>query len=138
MEDNQGELFDMNEDQLFDIHYGGATAGDWKARTPQPDNPSLPKYRYSEDDTLQEFKEYLNATYDQHYANDDLQTFDVWAALGIAPESCQSNVLKYAMRYGKKDGYNKKDLFKIIHYTILWIHYVETKSQETNNDETHR
>ena len=134
MGDNQGELFNMNKDQLFNIN-SGPNEGDWVGVAPRA---IFPKYRYSEDDTLQEFKEYLNATYDQHYANDDLQTFDVWAALGIAPESCQSNVLKYAMRYGKKDGYNKKDLFKIIHYTILWIHYVETKSQETNNDETHR
>ena len=95
-------------------------------------------YAFSEDRVIRDLQKYVDGTYDQHYANDDLQTFDVWAALGIAPESCQSNVLKYAMRYGKKDGYNKKDLFKIIHYTILWIHYVETKSQETNNDETHR
>ena len=29
------------------------------------------------------------------------------------------------MRYGKKDGYNKKDLLKIIHYTILLWHFTQ-------------
>ena len=29
------------------------------------------------------------------------------------------------MRYGKKDGYNKKDLMKIIHYTILLWHFTQ-------------
>jgi hypothetical protein len=27
--------------------------------------------------------------------------------------------MKYAQRYGKKDGYNRKDLMKIIHYAII-------------------
>jgi hypothetical protein len=29
------------------------------------------------------------------------------------------NVLKYAQRYGKKQGYNRADLMKILHYTII-------------------
>jgi hypothetical protein len=29
------------------------------------------------------------------------------------------NVLKYAQRYGKKDGHNRADLLKILHYTII-------------------
>ena len=38
------------------------------------------------------------------------------------------NILKYAQRYGKKDGKNKKDLMKVIHYAIIQLsqdHYEE-------------
>ena len=35
---------------------------------------------------------------------------------------CIGNIMKYAQRYGKKDGYNRKDLLKIIHYAIIAIH----------------
>jgi hypothetical protein len=34
--------------------------------------------------------------------------------------------MKYAMRFGKKDGKNPKDLFKIIHYAII-AYYVMNK-----------
>ena len=33
------------------------------------------------------------------------------------------------MRYGKKDGYNKKDLMKIIHYTILLWHFTQKDAE---------
>ena len=32
------------------------------------------------------------------------------------------NVLKYAQRYGKKDGANRKDLMKILHYSLIALH----------------
>lgn len=84
-----------------------------------------PDYKYNEDHILDMLKQYIDNTYGEHYAAEKIQTIDVWEALGIAPESCQSNILKYAMRYGKKGGYNSKDLLKILHYTILWYHYTQ-------------
>lgn len=83
-------------------------------------------YKYSEDKILEELRQYIDSTYGQHYSTEKLQTIDVWEALGIETESCQSNVLKYSMRYGKKGGHNKADLLKILHYTILWWHYTQT------------
>jgi hypothetical protein len=41
---------------------------------------------------------------------------------------CMGNILKYAQRYGKKDGHNKNDLLKVIHYAIIQLsqdHYKE-------------
>lgn len=84
-----------------------------------------PDYKYHEGEILDMLKQYIDKTYGEHYAAEGIQTVDVWEGLGIAPESCQSNVLKYAMRYGKKGGYNPKDLMKILHYTILWYHYTQ-------------
>lgn len=85
-------------------------------------------YKYDEDKILEQVRSYIDSTYGQHYSSEKLQTVDVWEALSIEKESCQSNVLKYAMRYGKKGGYNKKDLLKIIHYTILWWHFTQNES----------
>lgn len=85
------------------------------------------KYNYREDKILAELTAYIEKTYGQHYAAKDIQTIDVWESLGIEKESCQSNVMKYAMRYGKKGGYNKDDLLKILHYTILWWHFTQPK-----------
>ena len=31
------------------------------------------------------------------------------------------NILKYAQRYGKKEGRNKNDLMKVIHYAIIQL-----------------
>ena len=45
--------------------------------------------------------------------------------MGHVEEACHSNIIKYAMRYGKKDGYNKKALRKIIHYNILLWHFTQ-------------
>jgi hypothetical protein len=39
--------------------------------------------------------------------------------------------MKYAMRYGKKDGKSKKDLFKIIHYSLIALHL---NSERSSND----
>jgi len=32
---------------------------------------------------------------------------------------CMGNIMKYAMRYGKKNGKNYQDLMKIIHYAMI-------------------
>ena len=39
--------------------------------------------------------------------------------LGIDKDFCQANAIKYLCRYGKKDGKNRKDLLKAIHYVVL-------------------
>jgi len=49
--------------------------------------------------------------------------------MGQEKEACHSNIIKYAMRYGKKEGYNKKDLLKIIHYTILLWHFTQEEEE---------
>jgi hypothetical protein len=79
------------------------------------------KYNYSELSTLTEIKGYINGTYSEHYTNqnNEVQTLDVWKARGSMTSSCIDTTIKYLMRYGKKDGKNKKDLLKAIHYLVL-------------------
>ena len=75
-------------------------------------------YRYNEDKTLEELKSYIDATYGQHYSRDKFQATEFIIDGGHGEGFCIGNVLKYAQRYGKKDGRNRKDLLKIIHYAI--------------------
>jgi hypothetical protein len=79
------------------------------------------KYNYSELSTLTEIKEYIESTYSEHYTNqnNEVQTLDVWKARGSMTDSCIDTTIKYLMRYGRKDGKNKKDLLKAIHYLVL-------------------
>jgi hypothetical protein len=41
---------------------------------------------------------------------------------GYAEGFCMGNIQKYWKRYGKKEGKNRKDLLKIIHYAIIMLH----------------
>ena len=50
---------------------------------------------------------------------------DDWEDCGIAKEAFQSNIIKYAKRFGKKDGDNPKDVMKIIHYCIFLLNQLE-------------
>ena len=79
-------------------------------------------YRYNEDKTLEELKSYIDGTYGQHYSRDKFQATEFIIDGGHGEGFCIGNVLKYAQRYGKKDGRNRKDLLKILHYAIIMLH----------------
>jgi hypothetical protein len=71
---------------------------------------------------LKELKSYIDTTYNQHYSRDKFQATEFIIDGGHGEGFCIGNVLKYAQRYGKKDGRNRKDLLKIIHYAIIMLH----------------
>ena len=79
------------------------------------------KYKYLEDEILDKVKDYIDGTYNQHYAKGKYQATDMILDTGHGEGFCMGNILKYAMRYGKKDGKNRDDLYKIIHYAIIAI-----------------
>ena len=91
-------------------------------------------YRYNEDKTLAELKSYIDTTYNQHYSRDKFQATEFIIDGGHGEGFCIGNVLKYAQRYGKKDGRNRKDLLKIIHYAIIMLHVHDLN--EGNENET--
>ena len=77
--------------------------------------------KYKEDKIIQEIFDYIKSTYGQHYSTteDGFQVQDMLRQLGIDKDFCQANAIKYLCRYGKKDGKNRKDLLKAIHYIVL-------------------
>lgn len=79
-------------------------------------------YKYDEDKTLAELAKYIDATYGQHYSRDKFQATEFIIDGGHGEGFCIGNILKYAQRYGKKDGRNRKDLLKILHYAIIMMH----------------
>ena len=91
-------------------------------------------YRYNEDKTLKELKSYIDTTYNQHYSRDKFQATEFIIDGGHGEGFCIGNVLKYAQRYGKKDGRNRKDLLKILHYAIIMLHVHDLN--EGNENET--
>lgn len=80
------------------------------------------QYKYSEDRLLAELKDYIDATYGEHYSQNKFQSTEFIMDSGHGEGFCIGNVIKYAQRYGKKEGYNRKDLLKSIHYGIMALH----------------
>ena len=86
------------------------------------------QYKYHEEEILKDIEEYVSRTYNGHYTGSkhefrNVQTIDLMAARDIAAQFCQANILKYGSRYGSKDGRNKTDLLKVVHYAMLLLHF---------------
>lgn len=81
-------------------------------------------FKYNEEELLEELRQYILGTYNQHYSsgNDQIQTLDLIEACGDAEAFCRSNILKYASRYDKK-GTARRDIVKILHYGLLLLHF---------------
>lgn len=79
-------------------------------------------YKYSENNILENVKKYIDETYGKHYTRGRIHTLEILNDMNIGNDFCIGNIIKYAMRFGKKEGANINDLLKIIHYTIILIH----------------
>ena len=106
-------------------------------KTPVMTEPTNHHWKYNEDKILADVKDYVTRTCMSHYCgsdNDyrDIQTIDLMAAKELAANFCQANILKYGSRYGQKDGRNKIDLLKVIHYAMLLLHFDGHYSRQNN------
>ena len=81
-------------------------------------------YKYDEGNILSELKEYIDSTYDEHYSKNKFQATEFIIDGGHGEGFCIGNIMKYAMRYGKKDN-KRLELLKIIHYAIIALHIEE-------------
>jgi len=90
--------------------------------------PKKINYKYGEDKIIKELQQYVDATYQEHYSQNNFQATEFIMDSGHGEGFCIGNIMKYAQRYGKKNGYNRKDLLKVIHYGIMALH---------NHDKTH-
>lgn len=91
-------------------------------------------YKFREDELIEEFKEYIDSTYNQHYATNKFQSTEVIIERGHGTGFCMGNVDKYSNRYGNKGtrAEARKDLMKILHYALiqLFIHDKEDREFE--------
>jgi len=76
-------------------------------------------YVFDEDKYMKEIWDVIDSTYASHYAQNKIQSTEFINDAGHGEGFCMGNVIKYAQRYGKKGGYNRKDLTKIVHYVII-------------------
>jgi hypothetical protein len=96
-------------------------------------------YKFSEDTFLDECRAYIDSTYSQHYAGNpnskkNIQLMELMGSNGeLAFHFAQGAALKYALRYGKKSGYNKKDLLKAMHYLIFMNYYTPESENATKS-----
>jgi len=96
----------------------------------------MSKFKFDEDKILKEVYDYVAATYDGHYSFNKFQSTEFIIDSGHGEGFCMGNIIKYCQRYGKKDGKNRNDLLKVVHYAImaLYIDSIENRT-EVNDDE---
>ena len=87
-------------------------------------------YKYNEGDLIAEIKDYIDGTYGEHYSTNNYQATEFIIDGGNGEGFCIGNIMKYAQRYGKKNGYNRKDLMKIIHYSIIAMYNHDLQNEE--------
>jgi len=97
----------------------------------------MTNYRYDEDKYLKELFKYIESTYSGHYSKNKFQATEFIIDSGHGDGFCIGNILKYAQRYGNKDGYNRKDLLKVLHYAIieLYVHDLDNRDGVVNNED---
>ena len=133
--------FIMDEPLYSDLQYSMFLNSDDKIEITKTSasmtEPTNHLWKYNEDKILKDIQDYVTSTYGSHYCGHnesykDIQTIDLMAAKDLAPGFCQANILKYGSRYGDKDGRNKRDLLKVIHYAMLLLHF-DGHYSRTNN-----
>ena len=102
-------------------------AGKYLAKELPKEDIFMPNYKFNEDKLLAQLRMYIDKTYTQHYSQDKIQATEFIIDSGHGMGFALGNVMKYSQRYGKKDGFNRQDLLKVLHYAIIALHVHDTK-----------
>lgn len=87
------------------------------------------QYQFNEKEIVNLLMDHIDRTYEGHYvSNDAQQTIGFIMKNSKSLDYLKGNVIKYVSRYGKKDGMNKKDLLKAMHY-LVWMYYFSDQDQ---------
>ena len=89
----------------------------------------MPNYKFNEGALIKELQQYVDKTYNGHYSKNKFQSTEFIIDCGHGMGFALGNVLKYTQRYGKKNGANRDDILKILHYAIIALH-----QHDINND----
>ena len=90
-------------------------------------------YKYNEGNTLAELQEYIDSTYDEHYSKNKFQATEFIIDGGHGEGFCIGNIMKYAQRYGKKGGKNRRDVIKVLKYGSRAVYMNEKAESENEN-----
>lgn len=94
-----------------------------------------PNYKFNENNLIEEFTDYINSTYAQHYAGGKIQATEDIIDDGHGTGFCIGNAKKYLKRYGKKGETPaewRKDLMKVLHYTLIQLYVHDEEHQVPN------
>lgn len=86
-------------------------------------------YKYNEGQLIADLQAYVDGTYDEHYSTNKFQATEFIIDGGHGEGFCLGNILKYTQRYGKKEGKNRKDLLKVLHYALIALHVHDLEHQ---------
>jgi hypothetical protein len=122
---------------LYDIMYGPEDEKNYVDSQNKMSEQKCHLWKYNEDRILKDIADYVTSTYGSHYCGHEeeyqnIQTIDLMAAKELASGFCQANIIKYGSRYGDKNGRDKRDLLKVIHYAMLLIHFDRHYSRKNN------
>ncbi len=92
----------------------------------------MTEYKYNENKALVELEKYINSTYDEHYSKNKFQATEFVIDSGHGEGFCIGNIMKYVQRYGKKNGKDRRDLLKVIHYGIIALYINDMENGENN------
>lgn len=98
-------------------------------------------YKFNESKLIQELWDYVDSTYEQHYAGGKIQATEDIIDDGHGTGFCIGNAKKYLKRYGKKGETPsewRRDLMKVLHYTLiqLYVHDQEHQIKLDLDDDT--
>ncbi len=79
-------------------------------------------YKYNEAKFLAELQAHVDGTYEGHYSG-EIQTVEFIMSKAETLDYLRGNAMKYLDRYGDKEGYNDKDLYKCVHYLMMMSRY---------------
>ena len=91
--------------------------------------------RFNEEEAIKLLSDYIDSTYGKHYSMNKIQSTEFIFDSGHGDGFCLGNIIKYAQRFGKKEGRNLDDLLKILHYAIILLG-VEIEDKETRKSYT--
>ena len=125
--DENGIVDENPEHDPTDENWLGSMVNELHAKYPTDD---LVDFRFDEESGCHDLLEYIKSTYQGHYTGEKYQATDLIIDAGHGVGFCIGNIIKYAKRYGKKDGFNEKDIMKILHYGIILLHVHRNNKSE--------
>ncbi|MDA8977627.1 DUF3310 domain-containing protein [bacterium] len=110
------------DEYYADIDRNQAMCGDGGSGVDGRNDFDYNLYKFNEAGLINEFQEYVDSTYSAHYSKNKFQSTEFIIDCGHGEGFALGNVLKYVQRYGNKNGYNRADLMKVLHYALIALH----------------